>query len=85
MTTKELLAIKEYLLENLYKGFIVPSSSPFASPVLFVAKPNSSLRFYVDYRKLNSLIKKDLYLLPLINKTLARISNAKIFIKLDIC
>jgi hypothetical protein len=33
MITKELLAVKEYLLENLYKGFIVPSSSFFASPV----------------------------------------------------
>jgi hypothetical protein len=84
MTTEELLAVKEYLLENLYKGFIVPSSSFFASPVLFVAKPNSSLRFCVDYRKLNSLTKKDQHLLPLIDETLARIANAKIFTKLDI-
>jgi hypothetical protein len=45
MTTKELFTVKEYLLKNLYKGFIVLSSSSFASPVLFVAKPNSSLRF----------------------------------------
>jgi hypothetical protein len=59
ITTEELLTVKEYLLENLHKGFIVPSSSPFASPVLFVAKPNSSLRFCVDYCKLNSLTKKD--------------------------
>ena len=59
MTTKELLAIKEYLLENLHKGFIMPSSSLFASLVLFVAKPNSSLRFCIDYYKLNSLTKKD--------------------------
>jgi hypothetical protein len=59
MTTEELFAVKEYLLENLYKGFIVLSSSPFVSPVLFVAKPNGSLRFCVDYRKLNSLTKKD--------------------------
>ena len=51
--------MKEYLLENLYKGFIMPSSSPFASPMLFVAKPNGGLRFYVNYYKLNSLIKKD--------------------------
>jgi hypothetical protein len=85
MTTEELLAVKEYLLENLHKGFIVPSSSPFASPVLFVAKPNSSLRFCVDYCKLNSLTKKDQHLLPLINKTLARTANVKIFIKLNIC
>jgi hypothetical protein len=59
MITKELLAVKEYLLENLYKGFIVLNSASFASPVLFVAKPNSSLRFCVNYYKLNSLIKKD--------------------------
>jgi hypothetical protein len=84
MTTEELLAVKEYLLENLYKGFIVPSSSFFASPVLFVAKPNGSLRFCVDYRKLNSLTKKDQHPLPLIDETLARIANAKIFTKLDI-
>jgi hypothetical protein len=71
MTTKKLLAVKEYLLENLYKGFIMLNSSSFASPVLFVVKPNSSLRFCVDYRKLNSLTKKDQHLLSLINKTLA--------------
>jgi hypothetical protein len=39
--------------------------------MLFVVKPNSSLRFCVNYRKLNSLTKKDQHLLPLINKTLA--------------
>jgi hypothetical protein len=71
MTTEELLAVKEYLLKNLYKGFIVLSSSPFASPVLFITKPNSSLRFCVNYCKLNSLTKKDQHLLSLINKTLA--------------
>ena len=27
MTTEELAAVKEYLLENLHKGFIVPSSA----------------------------------------------------------
>jgi hypothetical protein len=70
ITTEKLLAVKEYLLENLYKRFIIFNSSSFASFVLFVAKPNSSLRFCVDYYKLNSLIKKDQHLLFLINKTL---------------
>jgi hypothetical protein len=59
MTTKELLAIKKYLLKNLYKGFIVLNSSPFASPMFFVAKPNGSLRFCINYHKLNNLTKKD--------------------------
>ena len=59
MTIEELIAIKEYLLENLYKGFIIPSNTPFASSILFVSKLNRGLRFYIDYRKLNSIIKKD--------------------------
>ena len=49
----ELRATKQYLLENLNKGFIVNSQSPFASPVLFVKKLDGRLRFYVDYRRLN--------------------------------
>jgi hypothetical protein len=70
ITTEELLIVKEYLLKNLHKGFIVLSSSSFASSVFFVAKPNSSLRFCINYYKFNSLTKKDQHLLPLINKTL---------------
>ena len=73
-STDKLKAIKQYLLENLDKGFIKPSQAPYASPTLFVKKPNSSLRFYVNFRKLNLLSRKDRYLLPLINETLARIS-----------
>jgi transposase InsO family protein len=83
-TTEELLAIKQYLVDNLNKGFIAPSLAPFASPILFVKKPDGSLRFCVDYRKLNQITKKDQHPLPLIDETLARISKAKIFTKLDI-
>jgi hypothetical protein len=71
ITTKELLTVKEYLLKNLYKGFIMLNSSSFVSSVFFIAKLNSSLRFCVDYYKLNSLTKKDQHLLLLINETLA--------------
>jgi hypothetical protein len=60
ITTKKLFTVKEYLLKNLYKGFIMLSSSLFASFMLFVAKPNSSLCFYIDYYKLNTLTKKRL-------------------------
>ena len=84
MTTAELEATKKYLLENLDKGFIAPSQAPFAAPVLFVRKANGSLRFCIDYRKLNQITRKDRYPLPLIDETLARISRAKIFTKLDI-
>jgi hypothetical protein len=55
----ELEELKRYLTENLDKGFINTSQALFASPVLFVKKPNSSLRFYIDFRKLNQLTRKD--------------------------
>ena len=80
----ELRAVKQYLVENLHKGFIEASQAPFAAPILFVKKPNGGLRFCIDYRKLNSLTRKDQYPLPLIEETLARLSKARIFTKLDI-
>jgi hypothetical protein len=84
MTNKELEIVKQYLVDNLNKGFIAPSQAPFAAPVLFVRKANGSLRFCIDFRKLNQITRKDRYPLPLIDETLARISKAKIFTKLDI-
>jgi len=71
MLAKELEVVKKYLTKNLDKGFINPSQAPFVAPILFVKKPDGSLRFCINYRKLNLLIKKDRYLLPLIDETLA--------------
>ena len=84
MTTAELEETKRYLLDNLYKGFIEPSQSPFAAPILFVKKSDGSLRFCIDYQKLNELTRKDRYPLPLIDEVLARLSRAQVFTKLDI-
>lgn len=83
-TEDQLRETKRYLLENLQKGFIAPSNAPFAAPILFVKKKDGSLRFCVDYRKLNALTKKDPYLLPLIDEMMARISQARWFTKLDV-
>ena len=82
---EELTAMREYLTDNLSKGFIVDSKAPFASSVLFVRKADGSLQFCIDYCKLNAITKKNRYPLPLINETLARLAKAKIFTKLDIC
>ena len=84
MSTPELEEVRKYLIKNLKKGYITLSDSPFASPVLFVKKKDGSLRFYVNYRRLNAISKKDRYPLPLIKETLTRISKAKIFTKIDI-
>jgi hypothetical protein len=84
ISLEELETVKKYLTNNLSKGFIEPSQAPFAAPILFVKKPNSLLRFCIDFRMLNALTRKDRYPLPLIDKTLARLAKAKVFTKLDI-
>jgi hypothetical protein len=72
------------LKENLKKGFIEDNSAPFTSLILFVKKHDSSLRFCIDFCKLNNVTWKDRYSLPLIDETLSRLIKAKIYIKLDI-
>lgn len=84
MSTHKLLETKKYLEENLKKGFISPSTAPYASPVLFAAKPNGGLRFCVDYRKLNAITRRNRYPIPLIEETLARVLGCKYLTKLDI-
>jgi transposase InsO family protein len=84
MTLEELEAAKGYIEENLEKGFIVPSAAPFASPILMAPKPGGGLRFCVDFRKLNSITKKDRYPLPLIGEMLDRLKGAEVFTKIDI-
>ena len=84
MSQDELKVLKKYLDDNLKKGFIRASSSPAASPVLFVRKPGGGLRFCVDYRALNAITIKDRYPLPLVSETLSCLSKAKFFTKLDV-
>ncbi|GKU08385.1 unnamed protein product [Fusarium langsethiae] len=84
MSRDELIALREWLEENLRKGFIRPSSSPVTSPVLFVKKPGGGLRFCVDYRALNNITVKDRYPLPLIKESLNNLSEMKYFSRIDI-
>jgi hypothetical protein len=84
MSEDELLVLRKFLDKNLAKGFIRTSVSPAASLVLFAKKLGRSFRFCIDYRILNTITIKNYYPLPLIQETLARLSRAKIYMKLDI-
>jgi hypothetical protein len=49
LSLRELVALKEFLEENLAKGFIRESKSPASAPILFAPKKDGSLRLCVDY------------------------------------
>jgi hypothetical protein len=83
LSPEELKILREYINDNLRKGFIRNSQSPCAAPILFVKKPDGSLRLCVDYRGLNKITVKNRYPLPLINELFDRLRQAKYFTKLD--
>ena len=73
MSGYKLQKVKKYLENNFAKGFITFSQAFFTFFILFIQKSKSDFRFCINYRKLNKIIKRNKYFLPLINKILARI------------
>ncbi|XP_048242476.1 uncharacterized protein K02A2.6-like [Haliotis rufescens] len=76
--------VKDHIKQMLDAKVIRPSASPYASPVVLVCKHDSSLRFCIDYRKLNSRTIRDSYALPRIEGTLDALHGAKYFSCLDL-
>ena len=56
--------VKEHLDHMLDVGAITPSNSAWSNTVVLVWKKDGGLRFYIDFRKLNTRTKKDAYPLP---------------------
>ncbi len=73
MFNYKLQKIKKYLINHLNKEFIFFSFALYVSLILFIEKKDESLRFCVDYRKLNALIKRNHYSLSLIDEILTHI------------
>ncbi len=84
MLNHKLQKIKKYLEENLKKKFITLSKALFTSSILFIEKKDDSLRFCMNYWKLNALIKRDNYSILLIDKVLAWIQDSKYLTQLNI-
>uniref|UniRef100_A0A803JBS6 Reverse transcriptase domain-containing protein n=1 Tax=Xenopus tropicalis TaxID=8364 RepID=A0A803JBS6_XENTR len=84
LSPAETAAMKEYISENLQRGFIRPSTSPAGAGFFFVEKKDGGLRPCIDYRGLNKITVKNRYPLPLISELFDQLKGAKIFSKLDL-
>ena len=80
----ELETLKTYIGTNLANDFIRASKSTASAPILFVPKPDSSVRLYVNYQGLNNLTIKNQDSLPLIGESLDRLRRAKRFTQPDL-
>eukprot|EP00731_Ephydatia_muelleri_P010034 Em0005g620a len=70
--------------DMLEQGAIQQSDSPWSSPVVLVKKKDGSVRFCVDYRKVNSVTRKDAYPLPRVDDTLDTLAGSRLFTTLDL-
>jgi hypothetical protein len=84
LTPAEDEATREFIKENLEKGYIRPSKSPMASPFFFVPKKDGKKRPCQDYRFLNQGTRKNAYPLPLIDEIMDRLKGRKLFTKFDV-
>ena len=67
----------------LQEGVIEPASSEWASPVVLVPKKDGTLRFCVDYRRLNKLTRRDSYPIPRMDECIDSLGDATVFTTLD--
>ena len=79
------LPVIDNLLDEMQsQGVIEPCQSEWASNIVLVTKKDGSIRFCVDYRKLNALTQKDAYPLPRIETCLDTLSGAAWFSTFDL-
>jgi len=76
--------VREFVKEQLRKGYIRPSKSLQMTPVFFVGKKDGKKRMVQDYRYLNEWTIKNNYPLLLILDVLENIRTKKVFTKIDL-
>ena len=81
---KERPIIEKHVQEMLHNKVIEPSKSPWSFPVVLEPKKDGTIRFCIDYRRLNDITIKDSYALPRIDSALAMLNGNQFFSSLDL-
>ena len=84
LSREEREEVREFVKEQLRKGYIWPSKSPQIVPVFFVGKKDRKKRIVQDYRYLNEWTIKNNYPLLLISDVLENIGTKKLFTKMNL-
>lgn len=66
-------------------GVIKPSCNEWSNPIVLVIKKNESIRFCINFRKVNAQYKFDAYLLPRLDDLIERVGQARFITTLDLC
>ncbi len=77
-------AIEDEIQQMLKLGVIEPSRSPWSSPIVLVPKPDGTLRFCNDFRRLNEVSEFDGYPMPRVDELLDRLGRARYISTLDL-
>ncbi|GJP77401.1 hypothetical protein CLOP_g7799 [Closterium sp. NIES-67] len=83
LSQPELEELQQQLDYLLTKGFIRPSTSPYAAPILFTPKKDGGFRMCIDYRALNRITIKSRYPIPRADDLLDQLRGAQFFSKID--
>ena len=87
MPYRKLPAMREMVAKELKKMLnarvIEPAITEWASPVVLVPKKDGSLRFCVDYRRLNAKTLADSYPLPRMDDCIDSLGEGDVFTTLD--
>ena len=76
--------VRQHIQEMLDGGTIVPSQSPWCNAVVLARKKDGTLRFCIDFRRLNDRTRKDSYPLPRTNEMMESLVGARIFSCMDL-
>uniref|UniRef100_A0A0G4HXQ9 Reverse transcriptase domain-containing protein n=1 Tax=Chromera velia CCMP2878 TaxID=1169474 RepID=A0A0G4HXQ9_9ALVE len=76
--------LREELKQMEEAGLIEPSSSAWATPVVLVPKPDGTICFCLDFRKLNAAMQKNGFPMPRIDEVVYLVEGASVFTVLDV-
>lgn len=76
--------LRKYFNISLARGFIQPTKSWVAAPVLFKEKKDGSMKLWIDFKVINTVCVENTYPLPLMKYMLTHLAKGKVFTKLKI-